>query len=104
RRNRRLREVELAERLLELAAHLVEGTVRLRGDHRPDELEGEPDGAGLERREPRRRAERVAEELLVDPHRVSVQLGVDGVAASPEVDQVEERQVLLERLERDPEA
>ena len=49
-------------------------------------------------------AERVAEELLVDVHLVAVQLGVDGVAAAAEVDEVEQRQVLLERLGRDREA
>ncbi len=36
-------------------------------------------------------------------HLVAVQLGVDGVAAAAEVDEVEQRQVLLERLGRDRE-
>ena len=53
-RSRRLRELEDAERLLELRAHAVERRARARGDHRPDELEREPDRACLERREPRR--------------------------------------------------
>ena len=92
----RLREVERAERLLELRAHAVERRVRAGGDHRPDELEREPDRARLERRQPRRAAERVAEELLVDVHLVALQLGVDGVAAAAEVDEVEQREVLLE--------
>ena len=85
-----------AERLLELRADAVERRVRAGGDHRPDELEREPDRARLERRQPRRAAERVAEELLVDVHLVAVQLGVDGVAAAAEVDEVEQREVLLE--------
>ena len=97
-RRRGLREVELAERLLELRAHAVERRARAGGDHRPDELEREPDRARLERRQPRRPAERVAEELLVDVHLVAVQLRVDGVAAAAEVDEVEQREVLLERL------
>ena len=98
RRLGRLGEVELAERLLELPAHLVERAVRLGGDHRADELEREADRSRLERRQPRRRAERVAEQLLVDVHLVAAQLGVDRVAAAAEVDEVEEGEVLLERL------
>ncbi len=91
-----LRQLELAERLLELRADAVERRVRAGRDHRPDELEREPDRARLERRQPRRAAERVAEELLVDVHLVAAQLGVDRVAAAAEVDEVEQRQVLLE--------
>ena len=70
----------------------------LGGDHRADELEREPDRARLERRQTRRRAEGVAEELLVDVDLVAAQLGVDGVAAAAEVDEVQQREVLLERL------
>ena len=73
------------------------------GDHRPDELEREADRARLERRQPRRPAERVAEELLVDVHLVALQLGVDRVAAAAEVDEVEQREMLLELLGRDRE-
>ena len=47
----RLRELERAEGLLELAAHAVERRVRAGGDHRADELEREPDRARLERRQ-----------------------------------------------------
>ena len=46
-------------------------------------------------------AERVAVELLVDVHLVAVELGVDRVAAAAEVDEVEQREVLLELLVRD---
>src|SRR6266540_2705293 len=52
----RLGKVELAERLLELATDPVERRVRVGGDHRPDELEREPDRARLERRQARRGA------------------------------------------------
>ena len=97
-RRGRLGEVEGAERLLELRADAVERRVRAGGDHRPDELEREPDRARLERRQPRGAAERVAEELLVDVHLVALQLRVDGVAAAAEVDEVEQREVLLELL------
>jgi hypothetical protein len=45
----RLVELELAEGLLELLAHAVQRRVRVRGDHRADELEREPDRARLER-------------------------------------------------------
>ena len=99
----RLREVERAERLLELRADAVERRVGAGGDHRPDELERQPDRPRLERRQPRRPAERVAEELLVDVHRVAAQLRVDRVAAAAEVDEVEQREVLLELLARDRE-
>ena len=100
----RLAEVELAERLLELLAHALERRVRIGRDHRADELEGEPDRARLERGQPRRRAERVAEELLLDVDLVAVELGVDRVAAAAEVDEVQELEVLLDRLGRDVEA
>src|SRR6185503_13068903 len=91
-RRRGLRELELAERLLELPADAVERGVRAGRDHRADELEREPDRARLERRQPRRPAEGVAEELLLDLHLVVVQLGVDRVAAAAEVDEVQQRQ------------
>ena len=97
-------ELELAERLLELLAHAVEGAVRLCGDHGADVLEGEPDRPRLERRQPRRCAERVAVELLVDVDDVVFEFCVDGVAASAEVDEVQELQVLVERLVGDLEA
>ena len=97
-RRRGLREVERTERLLELRAHAVEWRVRAGRDHRADELEREPDRARLERRQPRRPAERVAEELLVDVHLVALQLGIHRVAAAAEVDEVEQREVLLELL------
>ena len=100
----RLGEVELAECLLELAPDALERRVRVGGDHRPDELERQSDRPRLERCQPRRRAERVAEELLVDVHLAVLELGVDGVAAAAEVDEVQELEVLLERLRRDVEA
>ena len=99
-----VREVELAERLLELGAHVVERRARLGGDRRPDELEREPDRARLERRQARGRAEGLAVELLVDADRVALELRVDRVAAAAEVDEVEQREVLLELLGRDVEA
>ena len=96
--------VELAERLLELLADAVERRVRLRRDHRPDVLEREPDRARLERRQPRRRAECLAVQLLVDVHLVALQLRVDRVAAAAEVDEVQQGEVILELLRRDAEA
>ena len=83
-------ELELPERLLELLADAGEGRVRVGRDHRADVLEREPDRARLERRQARRRAERVAPQLLVDVHRAVAQLGVDRVAAAAEVDEVEQ--------------
>ena len=103
-RLRRLRELELAERFLELSAHTVERRVRVGRDHRTDELEREPDRTRLERCQPRGQTERVAVQLLVDAHRVALELRVDGVAAAAEVDEVEELQVLLELLLRNAEA
>ena len=99
----RLPEIELAERLLELAPHAVERGVRCRRDRRADELERETDRPRLERREPRRRAKRVAEQLLVDVHVLASQLGIDRITAAAEVDEVEQRQVFLEVLPRDVE-
>ena len=103
-RRRRLGQIERTERLLELRPNAVEWGVGARGDHRPDELEGKPDRAGLERSQPRWATEGVAEELLVDVHLVALELGVDGVAAATEVDEVEEREVLLQLVGRDREA
>src|SRR6266540_3650784 len=100
----RLGKVELAERLLELATDPVERRVRVGGDHRPDELEREPDRARLERRQARRGAEGVAEDLLPDVDFAVLQLAIDGVAPSAEVDEVQELEVLLQRLGRDVEA
>src|SRR5207248_7521895 len=96
----RLRELEAAECLLELLADARERRVRVGGDHRPDVLEREPDRARLERREPRRGAERVAPQLLVDVDRAVAELGVHGVTAAAEVDEVEQGQVLLELVRR----
>ena len=97
-RRGRLLEIELAERLLELLAHAVERPVRLGGDHRPDELEREPDRTCFQGRQSRRRAERVAEELLVDADLGAAQLRVDGVTAAAEIDEVEQGEMLLDRL------
>src|SRR5207244_7366438 len=76
----RLRQLELAERLLELAPHARDGAVRLGGDAGPDEVERQADRARLERREARRRPERLAVELLVDVDDVAAELRVDRVA------------------------
>src|SRR6185503_6702008 len=98
-----LRQVELAERLLELPAYPVERRARVGGDHRPDELQREPDRPRLEWCQPWRGAERVAEELLVHAHGPIGQLRVDRVAAAAEVDEVEQREMLLELVRRDVE-
>src|SRR5215210_3371699 len=90
-----LGEIERAEGLLELRPYAVERRVRTRGDHRANELQREPDCTRLERSQPRRPPEGVAEELLVDVYLVASELGVDGVAAAAEVDQVQKREVLL---------
>ena len=97
-------EVELAEGVLELLAHPLERRVRLCRDHRADVFEREPDRAGLERGEPRRRTEGLAVELLVHVHFAVGQLGVDRVAAAAEVDEVEEREVILQVLVGDAKA
>src|SRR5438445_4608 len=102
-RLRGLRELELSEGLLELPPDTVEGRVGVGGDHRTDELEREPDRAGLQRGQPRGRTEVVAVQLLVDAHGVAVQLGVHRVAAAAEVDEVQELQVLFELLRRNAE-
>src|SRR5262249_5228180 len=99
-RLRRLLQLELAEGLLEFRAHAVERRARVCSDHRAHELERQADRPRLERRQARWRPEGVAPELLVDADRVAVELGVDRVAAAAEVDEVEQREVLLEPLER----
>ena len=99
----RLGELELAERLLELAADSLEARVGVGRDHRADELQREPDRARLggvseaARGTCRRR-------LLVDVDVVAAKLRVDGVATAAEVDEVEQREMFLERLGRDVEA
>src|SRR5207247_11169185 len=103
-RLRRLRELELAERLLELRPHALEPGARVGGDHRPDELQRQADGARPARRQARRRAEGVAVELLVDADGVFVQLGRDGIAAAAEVDEVEQRELRLKFFGRYAEA
>ena len=100
----RLMILELAERLRELLAHPVERRVHLRGDRGADDVERQPDRASLERRQARRQAEDVAVQLLVDADRVALELGVDRVAAAAEVDEVEQREMLLQLLSRDVEA
>src|SRR5262249_59932157 len=86
-------EVELAERLLELAANTVERSSRICGDHRADELERETDRSGLEWGQSRRCTEGVSEELLVDPNFTVLELGVDGVAPAAGGGRVEQREV-----------
>src|SRR6266508_5374560 len=103
-RIRRLRQLELSERLLELPADAIQRRVRVRRDHRPDELHREADRARLERSQARRVTEGVAVELLVDMHLVALECGVDGVAAAAEVDEIEQLKVLLELLLRNVEA
>src|SRR5581483_1637326 len=100
-RLRRLLELELPERLLQLLAHAFERRVCVDSDHRSDVLEREADCARLERRQARREPERVAPQLLVHVDGAVAQLGVDRVAAAAEVDEVEEREVLLELVGRD---
>src|SRR5439155_11856373 len=58
----------------------------------------------LERSQPWRGAEGLAVELLVDVHDVAAELGVDRVAAAAEIDEVQQREVLLELVLRDVEA
>ena len=71
-RLRRLSELELAEGLLELAPYPLERRVRVRGDHRADVFERQPDRPSLERRQARRRTERIAVHLLVDANLVAL--------------------------------
>src|SRR6266542_2280716 len=96
----RLGEVELAEGLHELLAHLVDRGVRVRGDSGADEIQREVDRARLERRQPRRRAERVPVELLVDAYHAFVEFGVDRVAAAAEVDEIQQGEVIRELIRR----
>ena len=70
----------------------------------PDVLDGQPDRARLERRELRGTPKDVAVELLLDPDDVAVVLGVDRVAATAEVHEIEQGEVILQLLERDREA
>src|SRR5262249_7102288 len=102
-RLRRLGELELAERLLELLADAVERRVRIRGDHRADELQRQTDRARLERCQARGKSERVTVELLVDVDVVAVQRRIDRVTTAAEVDEVEELEVLLELVLRNVE-
>src|ERR1051325_10461155 len=102
-RLRGLHELELAEGLLELRADAPQRRASVGGDHRADELQREPNRAGLERGQPWGCAEGVAVQLLVDAHGVAAQLGVDRVAAAAEVDEIQQREVLLELLLRDVE-
>src|SRR4051812_28350286 len=74
-----LAELELPERLLELVAHAVERTVRVRRDHRTDEFKREPDRACLQRCQAWGVSESVTVEFLVDMYAVTVECGVDRV-------------------------
>ena len=103
-RPRRLRQLELPERLFELSAHAVERRVRVGGDHRADELECQADRARLEWCQARGMSESVPVELLVDVYLVALERGVHRVAAAAEVDEIEELQMLLELVLRDVEA
>ncbi len=96
--------LELAEGLLELLPHAVERRMRVCSDHRSDELEGEADRARFQRSQPRREAERVPVELLVDVDGVSVERCVDRVTPAAEVDEVQQLQVLFELVLRNVEA
>src|SRR6185503_14594862 len=70
---------------------------------RADVLDREPDRARLEWRELRRTAEHVAVQLLLDADDVAVVLRVHRIAPSAEVHEVQEREVVLELLDRDRE-
>ncbi len=96
-------EIEAPERLFQLLAHALQRRVRIGRDRRPDVLDREANRARFEWSELRRPAEHVAVQLLLDPDDVAVVLGVHGVAAAAEIDEVEEREVILELLERDGE-
>ena len=101
----RVGKVELPEGLLELPAHAVERRVRLRRDRRADVVDRQADRPSLERGQLRRLPEDVAVQLLVDPDDalVLVDLRVHRVAPAAEVDEVEQRQRVLELLARDRE-
>ena len=75
----------------------------LRRDHGANELESQPNGASLERRQPRGPPESVTEQLLLDVDRVALDRRIEGVAAASEVDEVQELEVLVEMLDRNPE-
>ena len=77
----------------------------VRRDRRADVLDREADRSRLERGQLRSPAEHVAVELLVDTDasRLLVDLGVDRVAPSTEVHEVEQRERLLELLARNRE-
>ncbi len=96
-------QLELPKGLLELLADAVEPRVSLGRDHGADELEREPDGACLERRQSGGPPEGVAEELFLDVHRVTLDRRIEGVAAAPEVDEIEELEVLVEMIDRNAE-
>ncbi len=100
----RVAKLELAERLLQLRPDAIERRLGVRRHDRPHELEREPDRPCLERRQPGRPPERVAEQLLLDPHLVAVEDRVHGVAAAAEVDEVEQLQVVVELVIGNPEA
>ncbi len=93
-----------AERRLDLGAHGRERRARVGRDERADQVERQQQGLRLERREARRLAEVVAVQLLLDRHdRLLLdELGVDGVAASAEAHEVQQLQMLLERLGHEP--
>src|SRR5204862_4735348 len=91
-----LGEVELSERLLELPADALEWRMRFGGDHRPDELEREPDCPCLEWREPRRAGVCISEQLFLDMHVPVLERGVHRVTAASEVDEVEELEMVVE--------
>src|SRR5438094_2667930 len=95
-RVRRLRQLELAEGLLELPTDAIERSMRVGGDHRSDELQCEPDRARLEWCQPRRPPERVSVQLLVDVDDVAVERRIHRVTAAAEVDEVEQLQMVLQ--------
>ena len=99
-RRGRAAHVVAPERRLELGAHVVERRAGVGGHQRADQVERQQQRLGLERREPRRAAELVAVQLLLDVDRAPVvdALGVDRVAAAAEVDEVEQLEVILELL------
>ena len=105
-RRRGAAHVVAPERGLELRAHVVERGARVGGHERADEVEREQERLRLERREPRGPAELVAVELLLDVDRAPLvdALGIHGVAAAAEVDEVEQLQVILELLVAELEA
>ena len=97
-RLRRVGQGVLPERAGDLVAHGLQRAVGLGGDHRRDHVQRPQERLCLQRRQPRRAAEGVAVELLVDQDRAVLGRAVDGVAAAAEVDQVEQVEVLLQLL------